>query len=54
MAWYSNNNIAFVPKKWNSLKCPELRPIEKYWAIVGRSMKKSDSAAMNDASMTRK
>ena len=39
MEWYKKNNVKFVPKTENPPNCPELRVIEKYWAIVKRKMK---------------
>ena len=37
--WYKDNNISFVPKEANPPNCPELRPIERYWALVKRTLK---------------
>ena len=34
MEWYKKNNVKFVPKTENPPNCPELRVIEKYWAII--------------------
>lgn len=41
--WYNKNNVIFVPKEANPPNCPELRPIERYWALVKRQLKKSTS-----------
>lgn len=32
--WYREENIEFVEKSMNPPNCPELRPIERYWAIM--------------------
>ena len=37
--WCKYNNINFVPKEENPPNCPELRPIERYWALVKRKLK---------------
>ena len=37
--WYKDNNINFVPKEANPPNCSELRPIERYWALVKRKLK---------------
>lgn len=38
--WYAKNNINFVPKAMNPPNCPELRPIERYWAIVKQNLRR--------------
>lgn len=40
MEWYKNNKVTVVPKLANPPNCPELRPIEKYWALVKKNLKK--------------
>ena len=45
MEWYKKNNVKLMPKKENPPNCPELRVIEKYWAIMKRKMKKQKSFA---------
>lgn len=39
MKWYDDNNIVLVPKDSNPPNCPELRPIERYWALVKKILK---------------
>jgi hypothetical protein len=39
MKWYTENNVNVVPKCCNPLNCPELRGIERYWAIMKRKLK---------------
>ena len=41
LEWYEANNVNIVPREANPANCPELRPIEKYWAIVKRKLRKS-------------
>lgn len=53
MEWYAKNKIMFVPKEKNPPNCPELRPIERYWALVKRSMKKSGGVSSDIKAMTR-
>lgn len=38
MDWYQANGIKIVPKTANPPNCPELRPIEQYWALVKRKL----------------
>ena len=47
MEWYKKNNVKFVPKTENPPNCPELRVIEKYWAIIKRKMKKTKKLYRN-------
>jgi transposase len=44
MKWYEDNNVNIVPKTANPPNCPELRPIERYWALIKRELsgKKTD------------
>ena len=37
--WYQTNKVKFVPKDANPSNCPELRPIERYWALVKKTYK---------------
>jgi len=34
-----------VPKEANPPNCPELRPIERYWALVKRELKATEKEA---------
>lgn len=45
--WLAENGIDFVEKNINPPNCPQLRPIERYWAIVKRVFKKTGKAAGN-------
>lgn len=47
MAWYASSNVDVVPKNMNPPNTPELRNIEKYWALLKREVKKRCSAAEN-------
>lgn len=42
LEWYRQNNVTLVPKEANPPNCPELRPIEKYWALVKQILKKTN------------
>ena len=48
MEWYAANNVQVVPKDKNPPNTPELRPIEKYWAIVKRNLKKTKKTAKDE------
>lgn len=41
LSWFEANNVAFIKKYMNPPNCPEFRPIERYWAIVKRILKKN-------------
>lgn len=41
IAWYEENNVAFVPKEMNPPNSPNFRPIERYWAITKKYFKKT-------------
>lgn len=45
LQWYQDNKVIFVPKLCNPPNCPELRPIEKFWAIMKQMLKKSANHA---------
>lgn len=40
LKWLRENGVDFVEKDENPPNCPQLRPIERYWAIVKRIFKK--------------
>lgn len=52
LTWYESNNIDFITKDMNPPNCPMLRPIEKYWAIVKRMLKKN-GGYVKDANLLR-
>lgn len=37
--WYEQNNVRLVPREANPPNSPELRPIERYWALVKKELK---------------
>lgn len=39
LKWYEDHGVVFVPKESNPPNCPELRPIERYWALVKKELK---------------
>lgn len=39
--WYKTNNVQFVEKTLNPPNCPEIRPIEKFWALIKAKLRKS-------------
>lgn len=47
MEWYKANNIEIVPVQANPPNCPQLRPVEKYWAIIKQKLRKSQKVATN-------
>lgn len=52
--WYQTNNIEYVDKTLNPPNCPELRPIEKYWAYVKQKLLKHKSNATSVDNFKRK
>lgn len=44
-AWYESNKVNYVPKTYNPPNCPELRPIERYWAIMKSKLRKTTKEA---------
>ena len=40
MDWYKQNNVNVVVRDMNPPNCPELRPIERYWALMKRKLQK--------------
>lgn len=45
IAWYDANQVNVVPKIANPPNCPELRPIERYWAIMKTKLRKTTKEA---------
>lgn len=43
--WYVQNNVRVVPKYANPPFVPELRPIEKYWAIIKGHLRRANKVA---------
>jgi transposase/predicted DNA-binding protein YlxM (UPF0122 family) len=54
LEWYKANGVNFVPKEANPPNCPELRPIEKYWAQVKRILKETKQVSKNETDFKRK
>lgn len=52
--WYQKNDITVVPKLANPPNCPELRPIEIYWAIIKRYLKKTKRTSISTADFKKK
>lgn len=49
--WYEGKNVDAIPVEHNPPNSPQLRPIEHYWAIVKRKLKKDCRAATDIKSM---
>lgn len=47
LEWFEAKNVKLVPKMANPPNCPELRPIERYWALVKRELKNTKKEASN-------
>ena len=43
--WYEVNQVDVVPKVLNPPNCPQFRPIERYWAMVKRILKKNGGSS---------
>lgn len=52
--WYEKNNIVVVPKEANPPNCPELRPIETYWAQLKTNLRKTKATAKDISDFKRK
>ena len=48
LQWFESNNIQVFPKTANPAAVPEDRPIERYWALCKRELKKEPKAAKDD------
>ena len=50
LEWYMTNKVNVVPKDQNPPNCPELRPIETYWAVIKKSLKntKKEAKSLDD------
>lgn len=52
LLWYKANSVDFIPKEMNPPNCPELRPIEKYWALIKMKLRKWPKVVKNANSLT--
>ena len=48
MEWYEANVVVFVPKEANPSNSLELRPVEKFWAIVMDKLRRTGKVFEND------
>lgn len=51
MDWYEAKGVNVVPKEANPPNTPELRPIEKFWAIMKKKLKKSGKTFKTDEAL---
>lgn len=54
LKWYAENNINFVQKYHNPPNCPELRPIEVFWAKMKQILRKMRNPAKDVEDFKRK
>ena len=54
LEWYKANEVNFVPKDFNPPNAPELRPIEKYWAIMKQALRKHPKEVKSEEDMKKK
>ena len=54
LKWYETNNVVFVPREANPSNRPELRPIERYWAMVKKKLKETKQLTRNATEFSRK
>ena len=52
--FYDDNGVMLVPKKMNPPNCSELRPIEKYWAIIKKKLKLSGKTVKSATDLKKK
>lgn len=48
LAWLDQKGIQYVAKDMNPPNCPELRPIERYWAIIKSKLLATKGSVKND------
>lgn len=51
--WYKENGISVVAKDTNPPNCPQLRPIERFWAIMKRKLLKTKKCVKNEKDLLR-
>ena len=51
LEWYKAKKVIFVPREVNPPNCSELRPIERYWALVKRKLKNMKKVVKNEAEL---
>ena len=54
ITWYNVNNVDFISKELNPPNCPQIRPIEIFWAIMKRKLKKKGGSAKEIGKMLQK
>lgn len=54
MEWYAQNGVSIVTREVNPPNCPQLRPIETYWAIIKRKLLKTKGRAQNEQEFKQK
>lgn len=54
MDWFEANQVDVMPKSMNPPNCPKLRPIEEFWAIVKRKLKKNGGTAADTKQLREK
>ncbi|XP_055585209.1 uncharacterized protein LOC129738055 [Uranotaenia lowii] len=54
LEWYEANGVTSVPKEMNPPNAPELRSIEKYWAIMKQAFRKNPKVVKSEADFKRK
>lgn len=54
MKWFNDNEVDILPKNMNPPNWPKLRPIEEFWAIVKRKLKKNGGAAADNIQLKQK
>jgi transposase len=52
--WYEDNGIDYIVKTMNPPNCPDLRPIELYWAIIKKKLFKNGGSAETIEKMRQK
>lgn len=50
----ASNNVQCVPKEMNPPNCPQLRPIERYWALVKAELRKNCDPAVAEQDFHKK
>lgn len=45
LGWYHENEFEFMEKEMNPPNCPQIRPIEKFWALMKGPVRKKNKGA---------
>lgn len=50
LQWYQEHGVQYVPVRANPPNCPQLRPVETFWALIKQKLRKTKKVATNESS----